>query len=407
MNQHFIGKGAPIKAWTVGLPIEERAMQQLLTASEMPFIHRHLAVMPDVHWGVGATVGSVMATKGAIIPAAVGVDLGCGMIAARTTLVAEDLPDNLHKMRLTIEAAVPHGRSNKGDPGLDAGSWRGVVSAATKSAWDALQPWYANIVAKYPRAGSRSPVNQLGTLGTGNHFIEVCLDENRSVWVLLHSGSRGAGNALGTYFINRAKEEMARWHITSYLPDGDLAYLVEHTELFDDYVHAVEWAQNYAAVNRRLMLDAVLRVMQFEVGQPFVVSDAAIDCHHNYVSHENHFAANVWVARKGAVRARVGDRGIIPGSMGTGSFIVRGLGNPDSFFSCSHGAGRVMSRGEAKRQITMADHATAMVGIEARLDADVLDESPAAYKDIGKVMAAQEDLVEIETRLRQILNVKG
>jgi len=360
--------------------------------------------MPDVHWGMGATVGSVIATKGAIIPAAVGVDLGCGMMAVKTTLRADQMPDNLHNLRAAIEKAVPHGRTDNGGPN-DRGAFRELpVSHANR--WHGLVAGYEAIVAKHPKAKGYNAEKHVGTLGTGNHFIEVCLDECDAVWVMLHSGSRGPGNRIGSYFIEAAKREMERWHITPYLPDQDLAYLVEHTELFDDYVDAVHWAQNYAMENRKAMMEATLGAVRQFLPE-FAVTDMAVNCHHNYVSRENHFGANVFVTRKGAVRAREGDLGIIPGSMGTGSFIVRGKGNPHSFCSCSHGAGRAMSRGEAKKRISLEDHATAMKGIEARLDADVLDESPAAYKDIGAVMAAQSDLVEIAYRLRQILNVKG
>jgi tRNA-splicing ligase RtcB len=398
---------AGIKAWVKGVQLEHQAKQQLLNIASLPFIHKHIAAMPDVHWGMGATVGSVIATKGAIVPAAVGVDIGCGMAAYRTTLTANDLPDNLHRIRTAIEEAVPHGRSDNGGAN-DVGAWRPSASVplAVTTAWQGIAGHYDDIVAKHPKAEARRPWHQLGTLGTGNHFIEICLDESDRVWVMLHSGSRGAGNRIGTYFIEKAKEEMRRWHIDAYLPDQDLAYLVENTELFNDYCEAVEWAQQYAAYNRSLMMAQTLTAMRRFLPE-FQAQEEAINCHHNYVARENHFNENVWVTRKGAVRARVGDLGIIPGSMGTGSFIVRGKGNPDSFCSCSHGAGRSMSRGQAKKLITLEQHAAAMQGIEARLDADVLDESPAAYKDIGAVMAAQDDLVEIVHRLRQVVNIKG
>jgi tRNA-splicing ligase RtcB len=272
--------------------------------------------------------------------------------------------------------------------------------------WKALEGQYKRIIAKHPGAESFNNAMHMGSLGTGNHFIEVCLDENDAVWAMLHSGSRGCGNKIGMYFIEQAKREMERYHITEFLPDKDLAYLVEHSELFDDYVDAVHWAQEYALENRRAMMDATLTALARHLPE-FKVTDIAVNCHHNYVAKENHFRANVWVTRKGAVRARKGDLGIIPGSMGTGSFIVRGKGNPDSFCSCSHGAGRTMSRGQAKKEISLEEHAKAMQGIEGRLDADVLDESPRAYKDIGAVMDAQGDLVEIVHRLRQVVNVKG
>jgi tRNA-splicing ligase RtcB len=395
----------PIKSWTRGLEIEESAKAQLMNVAKLPFIHKHVAVMPDVHWGMGATIGSVIATKGAIVPAAVGVDIGCGMMAVKTSLRAEHLPDNLKAVRSAIEAAVPHGRTNNGKTG-DRGAWGDTLPLEHDAAWRGLSRRYDAITAKHPKARAFNTHVHMGTLGTGNHFIEICLDEEGAVWAMLHSGSRGAGNKIGSYFIEQAKREMERYHIDGYLPDKDLSYLVEHTEIFDDYVEAVQWAQDYAKANREVMMHQTLNALADTVSS-FGIDEQAINCHHNYVSRENHFNENVLVTRKGAVRAREGDLGIIPGSMGTGSFIVRGRGNADSFCSCSHGAGRAMSRGAAKKLITMDEHALAMTGIEARLDADVLDESPAAYKDIGKVMAAQDDLVEIVTRLRQVVNVKG
>jgi tRNA-splicing ligase RtcB len=265
---------------------------------------------------------------------------------------------------------------------------------------------YNEIIGKHPKAKGYNGANHIGTLGTGNHFIELCLDEDNKVWVMLHSGSRGPGNRIGTYFIEKAKEEMERWFISDHLPDRDLSYMVEHTELFNDYVYAVGWAQDYAMENRKSMMDSTLESLRKHL-TPFNIINMAVNCHHNYIERENHFGVNVWVTRKGAVRARTGDLGIIPGSMGTGSFIVRELGNKDSFCSCSHGAGRAMSRGEAKSKISLEDHAKAMNGIEARLDAGVLDETPAAYKEIGAVMKAQDDLVEVVHRLHQVVNVKG
>lgn len=394
----------PIKHWTRGVDMDEKAMDQLRNVASMPFIFKHVAAMPDAHWGMGATIGSVIATKGAIIPAAVGVDIGCGMMAYQTTLTANDLPDNLHEIRLDIEYAVPHGRTNNGKKG-DTGAWDSLP-ASHHQRWINLKDRYDAILKKHPKAEGYNTWQHMGTLGTGNHFIEVCLDENDIVWVMLHSGSRGAGNKIGQYFIEKAKEEMERYHIADNLPDKDLSYLVEHTELYDDYVEAVEWAQDYALENRKAMMENSLAVLRKHL-PPFSITEMAVNSHHNYISKENHFGSNVIVTRKGAVRARKNDLGIIPGSMGTGSFIVRGLGNEQSFCSCSHGAGRVMSRGEAKKKISLEQHATAMKGIEARLDKDVLDESPAAYKDIGAVMEAQDDLVEILYRLRQVVNIKG
>lgn len=403
-SYHKTEHGTPLKLWDSHQPFEEGAMQQLRNAAALPFIHKHIAGMPDVHWGMGATIGSVIATKGAIIPAAVGVDIGCGMMAFQTTLTASDLPDNLKTIRSSIEAAIPHGRTNNGGAG-DRGGWDDIPRSSGER-WRSLESRYADIIAKHPKAKAFNTISHMGTLGTGNHFIEVCLDEADAVWVMLHSGSRGAGNRIGTYFIQRAKAEMEKYYIDKFLPDKDLAYLVEKTELFDDYVNAVEWAQDFALDNRKEMMSRVLEVLRSHI-KDFSITENAVNCHHNYISRENHFGANVIVTRKGAVRARKGDLGIIPGSMGTGSFIVEGLGNKESFCSCSHGAGRVMSRGRAKKEISMADHEKAMQGIEARLDADVLDESPAAYKDIGAVMDAQDDLVKIKYRLHQVINVKG
>lgn len=393
--------GVPIKAWTRGVVVEEAAKQQLRNLAAMPFIHKHIAAMPDAHWGMGATVGSVIATRGAIIPAAVGVDIGCGMQAQRTTLTAADLPDNLFGLRTEIEARVPHGRTNNGGPG-DRGA-RGEPFNAFGLGFLRL----AEIVDNHPKlldAARRAPFH-LGTLGTGNHFIEICLDEEQRVWVMLHSGSRGIGNRIGTYFIELAKEEMRQWFIN--LPDKDLAYLVEGSELFYEYCDAVEWAQEFAAANRNVMMAATLVALAAIVPKPFTLDTAAVSCHHNYVARERHFGENCIVTRKGAVSAKTGELGIIPGSMGAKSFIVRGKGNRESFTSCSHGAGRAMSRGEAKKRFNLADHAHATSGVECRKDADVIDETPGAYKNIYDVMSAQADLVEIVHTLKQVVCVKG
>jgi len=393
----------PIKAWTRGVPVEPEAQEQLRNLASMPFIYRHVAAMPDVHWGMGATVGSVIATQGAIIPAAVGVDIGCGMIAQRTTLVAADLPDDLHGLRSAIERRVPHGRTDNGGPN-DRGAWRQPPDNALPNAMAAELD---RIVDKHPKItkAARRAVHHAGTLGTGNHFIEVCLDQDGRVWIMLHSGSRGIGNRIGSYFIQRAKEEMRRWFVN--LPDADLAYLSEGSVLFDDYGEAVAWAQGFAMHNRRLMMDSALAALGEAVPKPFDLEETAINCHHNYVARENHFGHDVMVTRKGAVRAREGDLGIIPGSMGARSFIVRGKGHRESFCSCSHGAGRLMGRKEAKRRFTVADHVKATEGIECRKDEGVIDETPAAYKDIDAVMQAQASLVEVVHTLRQVVCVKG
>lgn len=393
---------APIKRWTRGVPIEDAALKQLENTAKMPFIHKWVAAMPDVHFGLGATIGSVVATKGAIIPAAVGVDIGCGMMATKTTLRAKDLPDNLFGIRSAIEAAVPHGAS----PGRrDRGSWKDLPTPVAE-AWSTLSSDFARLCEVTPRLKNTNNAVHLGTLGTGNHFIEVCLDEDQWVWFMLHSGSRGVGNAIGTHFIDKAKAEMRRWFIQ--LPDQNLAYLAEGSTHYHDYVEAVGWAQRFAQTNREVMMAAVVDAVRKQPGlPPFEAAVMAVNCHHNYVEREHHYGENVFVTRKGAVRAREGDLGIIPGSMGAKSYIVRGKGNPESFCSCSHGAGRTMSRTAAKKRFTVEDHALATAGVECRKDADVIDEIPMAYKDIDAVMAAQTDLVDVVHTLRQVVCVKG
>lgn len=399
----------PIKMWTNGIEVEQSALAQLDNIANMPFIHKHVAVMPDCHSGIGATIGSVIATSGAIIPAAVGVDLGCGMEAVLTTLTANDLPDDLFPLRSLLESKIPHGRSDNGQSN-DKGSWNEVPTIATDIYKRHLRDGLNTILAKHPKVLNKNNIRQLGTLGTGNHFIEICLDESDRVWVMLHSGSRGQGNTIGSYFIEKAKDEMRKYFIYDNLEDKDLAYLVEHTQIFNDYVEAVTWAQGYAFCNRQIMMEIVLENLYGFLGLDLPTVDSfskVISCHHNYISKENHFGKNVIVTRKGAIQARSDTYGIIPGSMGTGSFIVKGKGNKESFCSCSHGAGRKMSRNEARRTISLEDHAKAMKGIEGRLDSDVIDESPAAYKDINLVMKAQDSLVEVVHSLHQILNIKG
>src|ERR1700726_2907792 len=399
------GQGVPIKAWTKGVHLEDQAKGQLLNVAQLPFVFRWIAAMPDVHWGIGATVGSVIPTKGAIIPAAVGVDIGCGMMAVQTSLNARDLPDNLKGIRTAIETAVPHGRTNHGGTG-DRGAWHDIPERNGNVWLGELKARYDAILAKHPKLDRGNHANHLGTLGTGNHFIEVCLDESEAVWFMLHSGSRGVGNRMGSYFIDVARKDMKKFFVN--LPDVDLAYFPEHTEHFDDYVEAVGWAQDYARRNRDLMMEQIVGAVR-NSGElpPFNAELKAINCHHNYVARESHFGENVLITRKGAVRAREGDRGIIPGSIGARSFIVRGKGNPESFHSCSHGAGRAMSRHEAKKRFTVEDHIRMTEGVECRKDADVIDETPAAYKPIDAVMAAQADLVEIVHTLRQVVCVKG
>jgi tRNA-splicing ligase RtcB len=394
---------APIKMWTRGVPVDESSKRQLLNTASMPFIYRWLAVMPDVHYGKGSTIGSVIPTKGAIIPAAVGVDIGCGMMAVRTSLNASDLPDDLAPARAALEKAVPHGRS-QGRSKRDKGAWEDLP-AATDEAWKALAPGFKAIADKHPKLAKANTANHLGTLGTGNHFLEVCLDQESRVWLMLHSGSRGVGNMIGSYFIERAKEDM-RTHFIN-LPDADLAYFPEGTPNFDDYWEAVDWAQRFAMQNRQVMMRHAIDALRTAIPKPFEAHLEAVNCHHNYVARETHYGDDILVTRKGAVRAAEGVMGIIPGSMGAKSFIVRGLGNAESFCSCSHGAGRVMSRTEAKRRFTVADHIAATAGVECRKDEAVIDETPRAYKDIDAVMAAQASLVEVVHTLRQVVCVKG
>ena len=394
----------PIKAWTKGVPFEDAAIAQLNNIAQLSLVHSHIAVMPDVHMGKGATIGSVIPSVDAVIPAAVGVDIGCGMVATKTTLTASQLPDNLAAIRHAFEAAVPHGRTGRGRGARDRGAWHNIPDVVAGE-WQKLEKRFEKICAKHPAIKNSNHVNHLGTMGTGNHFLELCLDENNAVWIMLHSGSRGVGNRIGTYFIELAKKEMERHQIN--LPDMDLAYLKEGSEYFDDYVEAVEWAQDFAAKNREIMMFNAIKALKKQIPIAFETAELAVNCHHNYISREHHFGKDCFVTRKGAVRAQKGEMGIIPGSMGARSFIVRGLGNPDSFNSCSHGAGRVMSRTKAKKVFNIQDQIAATQGVECRKDAAVIDEIPHAYKDIEKVMAAQQDLVEVVHTLKQIVCVKG
>ena len=386
----------PVRIWTD--EIEATALQQLANVAQLPFLFHHVAAMPDVHAGIGATIGSVIPTRGAIIPAAVGVDIGCGMSAVRLSLNASDLPDSLARVRSAIEAAVPVGFEQH-----DA-------NHARAGACSPLRSRLANITGKHPaivkmqRQHDSTWVRQLGSLGGGNHFIELCIDETGRVWVMLHSGSRGIGNCIGRHFIEAARKELG--HRDARLPDRDLAWFDEGTPLFDDYVEAVGWAQDYAWANRHEMMQLVLDALANHL-PPFGITGEAISCHHNYVAEETHYGERVYVTRKGAIRAGAGELGIIPGSMGTRSYIVRGRGNPDSFCSCAHGAGRRMSRTEAKRRYSRADVEAQTRGVECRKDGGVIDEIPAAYKDIDAVMADQSDLVEVLHTLKQLVCVKG
>ncbi len=407
MSQHEVIEvegGVPIKAWVRGVAFEESARRQLHNVARLPFVHGWVAAMPDVHFGIGATVGSVIPTVGAVVPAAVGVDIGCGMMAVRTSLAAGDLPESLAGLRSAIERAVPHGRATRRH-GRDPGAWHDAPTPALE-AWATLSDGFERITSKHRAIRNSNHLAHLGTLGTGNHFIELCLDEAQHVWVMLHSGSRGVGNRIGTYFIELAKKDLRE--ALGNLPDQDLAYFREGAAHFDDYVEAVEWAQRFAMTNRALMMRAALEALRATTGvPPFRADLLAVNCHHNYVARETHFGASVLLTRKGAVSAKAGELGIIPGSMGARSYIVRGKGNPESFSSCSHGAGRALSRTKAKELFSVEDHARATAHVECRKDAGVLDETPGAYKPIDKVMEAQQDLVEVVHELRQVLCVKG
>lgn len=386
----------PVKIWTP--EVEASARRQLSNLSQLPIVFHHVAAMPDVHTGIGATVGSVIATRAAIIPAAVGVDIGCGMIACRLSLTANDLDEAaLRRIFDQISRDVPVGFEQHEEA-------RANVAAAK-----AFSRGLHDITDRHPgvrkRIGRHSDwIRQLGTLGGGNHFIEVCVDETQRVWVMLHSGSRGIGNAIGQYFIELARRDAERSQIA--LPDRDLAWFGEGAEHFDDYVKAVQWAQDYAAANRAAMVDAVLAALARHL-PPFAVTGEVANCHHNYVARERHYGSDVWVTRKGAIRAREGDLGIIPGSMGAKSYLVRGRGNAESFESCAHGAGRRMSRTQANKAFSADDVARQTEGVVCRKDRGVVDEIPAAYKDIDEVMANQSDLVDVVHTLKQVLCVKG
>lgn len=383
--------GRPIKIWTD--EIEDAALTQLKNLARLPFIASNgVACMPDVHAGIGSTVGTVIATEKAIIPAAVGVDIGCGMNAVRLSLKAEQLPDSLLAIRHQIERDIP----------LGAGGSNKVDATRFDQLWKTGM-FETDIGLVNDNRGRA--MAQLGSLGSGNHFIELCIDEASDVWVMLHSGSRGIGNLIGKHYIEKAKRTMERFFIT--LPDGDLAYFPEESADFEAYMEAVQWAQDYALENRKLMMERVIAALRRHIPVEFTITQEAINCHHNYVARESHFGRNLWVTRKGAIRAREGDLGIIPGSMGQRSYIVRGKGDPQSYCSCSHGAGRKMSRAQARRTFSLVDLVAQTEGVECRKDDDVLDEIPGAYKDIDTVMANQTDLVDVVHVLKQVLCVKG
>lgn len=382
----------PIKLWTED--IDDGALQQLKNLATLPFLSSNgVAAMPDVHWGMGATIGSVIATKDAVIPAAVGVDIGCGMVAAKLNIKLSDLPDSLSQLRHSIERSVPVG----------AGGRQRQIQGTIPQMPSAK---FADTLQHIGQGDLNKMGLQLGTLGSGNHFIEVCGDQDQNVWIMLHSGSRGVGNKIGTYYISKAKEMMERFHIT--LPDPNLAYFPRGIPEYDEYVGAVLWAQDFASRNRQIMFNLVLKDLRYELfDKEFQIVDKAINCHHNYVERENHYGENLLVTRKGAIRARVGDLGIVPGSMGQRSYIVRGLGNPESYCSCAHGAGRKYGRKDARKRFTVEDLVRETEGVECRKDNSVLDEIPSAYKNIDQVMENQKDLVEVVATLKQVLCVKG
>jgi tRNA-splicing ligase RtcB len=396
IHQEISEGRVPVKIYS--REIEPAARQQLVNISQLPIVHHHVAAMPDVHLGIGATVGSVIPTVRAVIPAAVGVDIGCGMIATRLSLNANELDEtSLRKVFDQISRDVPVGFGQHKD--------REVRGHAVKP----FQKGLKQVMDKHPGIGKRvgkhsSWSHQMGTLGGGNHFIEVCLDESNRVWAMLHSGSRGIGNAIGSYFIDLARKDAERNQL--HLPDRDLAYFAEGAAHFGDYVEAVGWAQDYAAANRAEMMDLVLEAMHRHL-PAFEPTAEAVNCHHNYVERETHFGEQVWLTRKGAISARAGELGIIPGSMGARSYIVRGKGAAESFHSCAHGAGRRMSRNAAQKRFNVSDLMEQTKGVVCRKDAGVLDEIPGAYKDIEEVMANQSDLVEVVHTLKQVLCVKG
>lgn len=377
----------PVKIWTKD--VEPEAEKQLRNVASLPFIHKHVAAMPDVHFGLGATVGSVIATKGAIIPAAVGVDIGCGMRALKLP-VKIDAFERVAELRHSIERAIPVGFNQNKEVSETADLF-------FKEHGFTLDEGKAMAKARH----------QLGSLGGGNHFIELCQDEDKDAWVVLHSGSRGIGNLLARRHIERAKGIMKDYFIS--VPDPDLAYFAQNTVEFDNYIEDLLWAQSYAKANREEMMKRIKRQISFHLynEERSLLCLEEYDCHHNYTQVENHFGKNVWLTRKGAVSARAGEVGIIPGSMGTKSYIVLGLGNPESFHSCSHGAGRCMSRTQARKQFSEKDLIEQTMGVECKKDASVVDEIPGAYKDIDTVMENQKDLVRIVHTLKQVLCIKG
>ena len=392
-------KSVPIKVWSDLERVETSAMQQLKNVASLPFVFKHVAAMPDVHFGRGATVGSVIATKGAVIPAAVGVDIGCGMMAIRLDVEPARIHERVSEIRKSIERSVPVGNDSNNKISDSVASWKGWAT------WDQLNAIHRH--AKGAKDLLTRAQRQVGSLGGGNHFIELCDDTDGKVWVMLHSGSRNIGKSLAEIHMNEAKQTMKKMFIE--LPDPDLAFFAEQTKEYDEYMNDLMWAQEYALANREEMMKRILKDISHAIGmkgEPIPTS-FEVNCHHNYSSKEHHYGENVLITRKGAVRARVGDYGIIPGSMGTKSYIVEGLGNVDAFCSCSHGAGRQMSRTEARRRFTVDDLAAQTSGVDCRKDEGVLDEIPSAYKDIDEVMENQKELVKIVAQLKQFMCVKG
>lgn len=397
--------GNNIRFWTGSMDVEDAAVKQLQNIAELPILAGHIAIMPDVHMGKGATVGSVIPTLSAVIPSAVGVDIGCGMVAVRTGLKAADLPDSLAAMRADIEASVPVGFAYNAD--ILAIGHEGPQAAELQRRYDRLMASFHNLslFAGVGQFDQQRMARQISSLGGGNHFEEVCLDEEQRVWIMIHSGSRNVGKTIGEAAMELAKQHVTTLDIT--LKDRDLAWLDDGTLAFEQYTTALGWAQEYARLNRDVMLHKVIQSIERTLGRQLAITDEAVNCHHNYLAKEEFGGKSVWVTRKGAVSARAGQLGIIPGSMGAKSFIVCGKGHELAYCSCSHGAGRKMSRSAAKRQFTEADLAAQTVGVECRKDGDVVDEIPGAYKDIDEVMAAQVDLVDIKHTLKQVLCVKG
>ena len=401
------GKGTIIKGWTKGVPVEDQAIQQAILCAQMPFIYKWLALMPDVHAGMGSTVGSVIPTVGAIMPSTVGVDLSCGMQALHIQgLTKLELAGREDYLLHCLGNSIPHGRTDNGGSN-DTGRWQYTPEEVNEQWHEHLDTEYWTLVEKYPKLdrGNRVTFEHLGTLGTGNHFVEIAEDENGEVWILVHSGSRGIGARIGNDFMRLSKDMCTKWFID--LPHKDLAYFPQGTQEFDDYLEGLRLAQTFAKISRSIMVDNALKAIQWVLGEAFISNGFRFDCAHNYVATEHHFGKNVLVTRKGAVRAREGDWCIIPGSMGAKSYIAVGKGNKDSFMSCSHGAGRAMSRTAAKNKFSIDDHIKATEGVTCLKTESIIDETPGAYKDVQSVINAQSDLIDIKHVLKGFVCLKG